>query len=555
MKRLVLLLLGASALASCASMTDATTDAHSRAYADFLIGRVANLRDDHRVALDRYNAALRASPGDPNLIEGGVRAALALGDVEAARTLARQDDSHGGGAPAAAIVRGADALRAGRWNQARGELAQVSGDLDEQFAARILTVWAKAGAGRVDEAIQDLDRLSAPRPFSGVFLFQQAMALDLGGRNDEALAAYTRAEGEGLWLAPALMRHVDLLVRMNRRDQAIALLRSWDEDSNSPEIDAALAALTGGGAPAQPQLTAARGAAIGLYGLGALISQQAEPDDGLGMLSLSLLVDPSLEAAQVALAETFRDLDQYAAARTALAAIPAQSPYSETSKLMSAWILNDEGRASDAVETARLAAASGGVRAQTAYADLLRSAERYGEAEPLYTQLIAASPNDWRLYFARGVTRERLSHWDDAQADLQHALQLSPNQPDVMNYLGYTWVDRGEHLDEGLQILSRAAELRPNSGAIIDSLGWAHYRLGHYQQALGYLERAVELEPGDPTLNDHLGDLYWQLGRRIEARFQWRRVLTLSPDDSLRAAAEHKVADGLAALPLAENRR
>ncbi len=186
---------------------------------------------------------------------------------------------------------------------------------------------------------------------------------------------------------------------------------------------------------------------------------------------------------------------------------------------------------------------------------MLRSFERSGEAAPLYSALIADGSEDWRLYFARGAARERLGQPEGAEADLRRALTLSPEQPDVMNYLGYTWVDRGVRLEEGLAMLRRAAELRPNSGAVLDSLGWAHFKLGNYEDALGFLERAVELEPADPILNDHLGDAYWRVGRRVEARFQWRRVLTLEPEAGLRADAERKAEAGLPQTPLAENRR
>jgi Flp pilus assembly protein TadD len=178
---------------------------------------------------------------------------------------------------------------------------------------------------------------------------------------------------------------------------------------------------------------------------------------------------------------------------------------------------------------------------------MYRSMELFAEAEPIYTVLMAVQPQDWRLYFSRGIARERLQRWPEAEADLQRALELAPEQPDVMNYLGYTWIDRGERLQEGLAMVQRAVELRPHSGAIIDSLGWAYFRLGDYTQALEHLERAVELEPADPTLNDHLGDVYWRLDRRIEARFQWQRALTLDPDNP--EAIQAKLANGLPPAP------
>lgn len=552
MRRVSLLLLGAASLAACAT---APAPAASRSYADYLIARVASMREDHATASDRFYEALQGAPRDSFLLEGGVRAALASGDPRRAREVARIARSGGVVIPAATLVRATEALEAGRWSAARAMLDPVQGDLDEEFAARIMTVWAKAGEGRTDDALADLSRLTAPRPFSGVFVYQQALALDLAGRNEAALAAYTRARGEGLWLPPGLVRQADLLLRLGRRDDALALLEELAGDSSNPEIEAALQRVRGGANLDLPQLTAARGAALGLYGLGALLSREAESDAGLVVLGLSRMLDPSLEAARVAFAEAQRDTGQNEAARATLSAVPAASPYAETARLMSAWILRDEGREDDALASARAAADTGGRRAQIAHADLLRSFERYSDAEPIYSRLIDEGAADWRLYFARGATRERLGRWSEAEQDLQRALELQPDQPDVLNYLGYTWVDRGERLDEGLVMLTRAAELRPNSGAVLDSLGWAHYRLGAYEQALGYLERAVELEPADPILNDHLGDAYWRVGRRIEARFQWRRVLTLGPEASLRADTERKVEAGLPQTPLAANQR
>jgi len=552
MRRLGLVLLSAVSLSACSTYAGAPPQT-AQSYADFLIGRVANLREDHRVASDRFYSALRSAPQERYLIEGGVRAALSTGDARRAREIARLADRDMD-VPVAQLVLATDALTAGRYAPARALLDRTQGAIEEEFAARMLTAWAKAGEARTDDAVADLARLTAPRPFSGVFVFQEAMALDLAGRNEEALASYVRAEGEGLWLPPGVIRHADLLVRMNRRDDALALMTRFANDTTNPEIADARARLAAGQPLGVGALTAARGAAIGLYGLGALLTQENYADDGLVILSLALMLDPELESAHLAFAEAQRDQGHNAEARQTLASLRPDSPYAESARLISAWILRDEGRQDEAIAAARAAAETGGRRAKVALGDLLRSFERYDEAEPIYTDLIGDSSDDWRLYFARGAARERLGRWQDAESDLRRALEVSPDQPDVLNYLGYTWVDRGEHLQEGLTMIARAAELRPNSGAILDSLGWAHYQLGNYEEALVHLERAVELEPADPILNDHLGDGYWRVGRRLEARFQWRRALTLSPSDTLRGEIDRKIEAGLPApAPLANN--
>src|SRR6185295_5118984 len=174
-----------------------------------------------------------------------------------------------------------------------------------------------------------------------------------------------------------------------------------------------------------------------------------------------------------------------------------------------------------------------------------RATHHDAEAEAAYGELIASHPEEWRLWFARGTARVRLSRVADGEADMSHALQLSPDQPDVMNYLAYSWIDRGEHMEAALAMIQRALALRPDSAAIVDSLGWAYYRMRDYPRALEQLEHAVELESGDATRNDHLGDVYWRLGRRTEARFQWQRALSLTGADA--AALQNKLAHGLPA--------
>lgn len=536
-----------AALAACATLA-APAPTNANAYADYLIGRVANQRQDYSAASESYARALARDPGNQSLIDGAVVSALASGDIAEARQASR----HAGGEDASAyaqLLLAADQIASSRTRQASETLRDIQGAGAEELAARMLQVWASAGQGSVDEVVADLAPLSSIRPYGGLFSYQQAMALDFAGRKDEALAAYGRAANGAMFLPLAVARHADLLVRAGQRDAALTLLRS-DNNRANPELVAAAARIEAGGAVA-PRLTAARGAAIGLHGLAALFSQENDDTNALAMLSLALALDPDLDAARLMFAQIQSSLHHADLARRALGGIDAASPYAPSARVMEAWLLTDEGHPEQAIAAARTAAESGDLRAKRALADMYRDMQRYDEAEPLYSELIAATPNDWRLYFARGAARERLDRWPEAEADFQRALELSPDQPDVLNYLGYTWVDRGERLDEGLAMLQRAFSLRPTSGAIIDSLGWAYYRLADYDQALMYIESAIEMEPADPTLNDHLGDVYWRLGRRIEARFQWQRALTLEPDHP--EAIQVKIDHGLPDQPPAQS--
>jgi tetratricopeptide (TPR) repeat protein len=545
--RLALVLAATLSAASCASVEPEPPRAES--YANFLVGRLADLQEDHSAASDRYFEALQRAPDDPELLEGAASAALAAGDVARARSVAQLAASHHVSAPHADLVRAVDALAAGRNRQSRDQLARIRGGAADALVERILANWTRTAEGRVDDVVSDVSAADAARPYAGLFAFQRAMAFDFAGRTDEARLAYEQAEEGGLWIPPAIDRHADFLARTGQKDEAIALVRRRDGRQGNPSLLSAATRIEAGQTIAEP-LTPARGAAIGLYGLGTIFLQESATADGLTALTLATMLDPRLDAAYLAFAEAQVTLGHTGAARAALAEIPSESIYSASAKAMESWVLLREDRGEEAVASARASVdEGGGVRAERALADIYRNLERYGEAEPIYTHLIETQPPEWRLYFSRGVARERLQRWPEAEADLRRSLELSPDQPDVLNYLGYTLVDRGERLDEALALIQRAVDIRPMSGAIIDSLGWAYYRRGDFEQAAEVLERAVELEPADALLNDHLGDAYWRVDRRIEARFQWQRALSLQPAPSDQAAIEAKLENGLPALP------
>ena len=185
--------------------------------------------------------------------------------------------------------------------------------------------------------------------------------------------------------------------------------------------------------------------------------------------------------------------------------------------------------------------------AQVTLADLLRADERYDESAKVLDGLITAkgAAADWKLLYMRAVDYEESDRWADAERDLQVALKMRPDEPELLNFLGYSWIDRGVRLPEAMAMVEKAVDLQPQSGAMIDSLGWGYYRMGNYTAAVDQLEKAVVLEPGDPDVNNHLGDAYWKVGRKTEANFQWRRVLTLDPTPKLKAEVEAKLASGL----------
>ena len=319
-----------------------------------------------------------------------------------------------------------------------------------------------------------------------------------------------------------------------------------------PIVESQLAALNAGKPLEALVHSAKEGAAEVLYGLGGAGSRQ-EGDElpALIYLRLSLYLRPADDLTEVTLANLFEQMKRSDDAMAAYKAVPETSPLREDSEIQIALEYDSMGKTDEAIQRlqAMAAARPHDVDALSALAGLQRSAKKYVEAAATYDKAIAAvgipQRDNWTLFYFRGICFERSKQWPKAEADFKKALELYPDQPLVLNYLGYSWVDQGINLEEAFKMLRRAVELRPNDGYIVDSLGWAHYKLGQYAEATQTLERAISLKPADPVLNDHLGDAYWQVDRRIEARFQWNHARDMGPEPEDLPAILKKIKVGL----------
>jgi tetratricopeptide (TPR) repeat protein len=298
-----------------------------------------------------------------------------------------------------------------------------------------------------------------------------------------------------------------------------------------------------------------------LYGLGAALARQGGEDLGLIYLQFALYLTPQHPLALLSLADLFETLKKPELAIEVYERVPESSPLKRNAEIQLGLNLDQLDRTDEAREhlEALVKDDPEDLDAVIALGNVLRGRKQFEEAAKVYTQGIDSlekpERRNWMIYYFRGICYERSKDWPKAEADFKKALELYPDQPHVLNYLGYSWVDQGVNLEQGIEMIRRAVQLRPDDGYIVDSLGWAHYRLGRFEEAVDELERAIELKPDDPVINDHLGDAYWMVGRKLEALFQWSHARDLKPEPDDLVKIEAKLKNGLQipAKPKAEN--
>lgn len=554
--RLIVAVALTMAASGCAALAAPSAPAGGQVYADFLIARFAQERHDAATAAQAFQRGVRQAPDNRALLEGAMLSALRAGDTSRAVDAARRGQKQGLDNPPQRLILASHALSQRRYGEAKRLLANLTGAPIERMAGAILLAWTEAGLGDGVAALAALGAPDEDMPLAPLKLHQRAMLQDYWGDASSALDSYAKAASARLPAPLATDRYARLLERQGKRDEAEMVYRRALGRGANPVLEAGLARLRAGGAPSALQAPA-QGAAAGLYAVAAVLVGQTDPDLYLPFLTLALTLDPRLDVGRMLFAEALNSQNQHAAALAMLERIEARGPLADLALVQAAWTLQRMDKPDAAI--GRLAVSRSDSRlVRETQADLLRTQQRWGEAEALYGALISGlappQPNDWRLFFARGAARERQGKWAASEADLKEALRLNPDQPDALNYLAYSWVDRGERLGEAVAMLERAFAQAPGSGAIADSLGWAYFKLGRTEDALAKLERAWALDPADPTINDHLGDVYAKLGRRNDAILLWRRALTLKPSDADRAAiaAKLKAAEGPAVAAAAK---
>jgi len=535
--------------------------AEASAYGDFLVARFAAMTNDPETAAEHYAAAIDTAPEKSGIAERAVFSALLAGDYESAVELARRASDVGSTATLVRLTLGVDALERGKENEAARYLDETDYGPFNRVIARGLSAWRIADSGGADAAEAYLrGGLTGDANLDSSTLYMMGM-LQMADKHDAAaLATFDTLWDSGARLAVGVHAHAQLLVAAGQRGRAVDILQAFhDEIGQNASLDRLRTDILAGKRIRPERLSTREGAALAIYVPAAALMMQTDDDLSGVYFVLALALDPDLHVARSLWGQSLDNAGRRQEAIAVLSRIPDSSEFYATARGQMAWALRREERNQESLAIAADALAHSpdrGLKIQLA--DLYRSLDRNGEAERLLTEIIdedaKAGRQDWRIVYARGTTREQTGRWPDAEADLKAALALQPGNASILNYLGYAYIDRGLNYEAALDMIRRAVELEPHSGYIVDSLGWAHYRMGRYDLAARFLERAVELSPGEPLLNDHLGDAYWQIGRKIEARFQWQRVLKLDSSSAARERIEAKMQSGpdIAVLTKAE---
>jgi tetratricopeptide (TPR) repeat protein len=532
----------ALALATAAPLAPVLAEGNSGAY---LAARHASFSSDFEAAADYYTRALLRDPGNLILLENALTAYVALGDMDRAVPIARRILQTGSASQIANLTLITDAAIRGDWDRIIADLdaGQTVGPLYDGLAR----AWAYVGLGQMGEALAAFDAVSETQGVQAFGLYHKALALAAVGDYEGADRILSGQDGAGpiRMTRRGVMTHAIILAQLDRFDEAVALI-----DGTWTALDAELGAfrdsLAAGVVPAFGAVSSARdGMAEISYSIAGVLSGEASDGYTLIYARTAQVLRPDHIDAIMLVAGTLENLGRYRLATEAYAAVPPDHPAFHVAELGRAEALKQAGDSEGAVAVLQELALSHPDVAivHVTLGDTLRRLERFDEATAAYDTAISLidepRENHWPVFFARGITHEREDRWPQAEADFRKALELRPNQPQVLNYLGYTMVEKEINLDEALDMIERAVAAEPESGYIVDSLGWVLYRLGRYDEALVHMERAVELMPIDPVINDHLGDVYWAVGREREAEFQWHRALSfIDPDESTDADPE-----------------
>lgn len=517
----------------------------------YLAARAAAIAGDHAAAASYFDRALQLDPTNAFLISNAVFANASLGAWERAAEVA------------AALPEGADGQELVTLVQfvrhvAQDELQQAldmieAGNGPGPLADELARGWLTFGQGDMSGAVETFEALAAERGLEELAALHLALARAAVGDFEAAHEILSGGTGVQITNTERVVRaRAVIMVQLGMRSEALDLLDGYTQAVPDPGL-LSLQERIGAGAedPYDFVVTAQDGVAEVFFNVAQLLAGDRNTTLPLLMAQAARGIDEDHSDAVVLAGELMGATEQYQLSADTYSSVPEGDPNYIEAQMGRAEALEELGQQEEAVAilSALVADRPDLASVQAAYGDILRRSERFEEAITAYTAVLDSVDSDlpryWFIHYARAISYHQLDNWEPAEADFRRALELNPEQPNVLNYLGYSLVEQRRNFDEALGMIQRAVAARPESGFIVDSLGWVYYRLGRFEEAVAPMERAVELEPNDPIVNDHLGDVYWTVGRYREAEFQWHRALSFDPEEEDAIRIRRKLEVGL----------
>ena len=523
-------------------------------FGNFLAGRFAERQRDYERAAIALNRALEENPENLGLKRRAFFVSLQSGRVDAALSLAHDLEKSELDVPTAQLLLAAESVRNGDYTAALKRLDRMERADLSRYSVPLAMAWAHAGAKETDSALAALGALDESTGFGPLRDMHEALINDMAGRPGPAEAGYRGALGDDPSQAPvrAIRAYGNFFERQGRRAEATELYKGYRGQAfDNLMFEQDLERAAGGDTPEPVIAAATDGLAESFFDIASVLPKERAGEIILLYVRLALYLKPDFPLAQLLLGDVLDTYQRYGEAAGIYRDIDPKSPYGWVARLRLADDLYDVGKVDEAASVLRRMSDERPARSDALIrlGNILRYEERFDESVKVYDQAIerigTVERDNWTLLYSRGIALERAGLWERAEADFLRALELEPDQPFVLNYLGYSWVEKGLHLKRARKMLESAVAQRQDDGYIVDSMGWALYKLGEYAEAVDFLERAVALLPQDPVINDHLGDGYWRVGRTEEAHIQWRRVLGLEPEEDLAGIVGEKLRRGL----------
>lgn len=517
----------------------------------YLAGRIAGSNDDYRAAAQWFTRALIASPGNTDLMQGALTAQLGLGNLDAAIAVAHRLKNSGIKSQPADIALIAEQIHNQNYT---GLIASLDGGQSIGLLLDgLVRAWGELGTGQMSKALEAFDKLTETKGLEAFGLYHKALALASVGDFDGAEAILSgEANGTIQIMRRGTIARAQILSQLERNPDAIALLDAAFPGETDPAVTMLRKQLQAGEAvPFDITRNVTDGLAEVFFTLAVALNGEASDGYTLIYSRVAAWLRPDHAEAHILSGTLLQSQKQYDLATEAFAQVSHSAGGFFAAEIGRADALNGAGKLDAALEvlTALTRSHPDLLSVHISLGDMLRRADRWAEATTAYDAAIALIPDGdaryWSLYYSRAIALDRQKLWDRAETDFRTALAMEPDQPQVLNYLGYSYLERGENLDEALAMIETAVAARPDSGYIIDSLAWGYFLAGRYAEAVAPMERASLLEPVDPTVTDHLGDVYWAVGRTLEAKFQWRRALSFDPTEEVAARIRRKLEVGL----------